>query len=569
VFRSFYWKRVEELAPHMSPAAANEMYDIAAAEKMLPKSQLERLRKQLDRANGDLERSDVHTLAGHHAADDTTDLLFDASKRSQFFDVTRAIMPFGEAWREILTSYYRLFRKNPQTLRRFQQSINGLRGSGVMHTNEYGEEVITIPGSGALIDVMTGGALPEGTNLSMAAKSLSIGTSVIPGFGPAVSLPVYEMIPDEPSTDWLREVLFPYGKPQGGVGSFTPAWFKKFSEASGWTDGQTAASTVQQVMNQLATEDPSYLQDRDRLVTDAKALSQGVLIARGIAQLLSPGAPTVRYAAETPGANVATMKLADELRKLQAPESEGGKGLDYRNAVIEFIDTYGTGAAMVIVGNTEAQVAGLDATNVFADFERENRWLFDSRTEIAGYFGPHGGEFDYNAYVRQLEQQYRRRLSPNERLAAANQLLGNVRVWKAEKGMPPKSQWGDTERAYIRWLKTEVISKELPGYTAYDEFDVNKVRRQTEELFEAAADPRLADNPVAGAVRKYQTAYEEAMGRAKEMGRTSLQSEDTKSLRSYLLWTGEKLSRDSSGNPTPFATVWDRLLSREVEGEDG
>lgn len=566
-FQSFYWRRIEELAPHMTKDAADELYDIARG--TLPEGQLKRLRGKLDMADGDLDREAVHTYAGHAALDDTTDLLFDASKRTQAFDVLRAIMPFGEAWREVLTSYSRLMVQNPKAIRRFQQTVNGLRGNEILYTNEYGEESVKIPLSGALLNVFTGGAVK--TDMSMAAKSLSIGTSVMPGLGPVASIPVYQMIPDEPGTDWLREVLFPYGKPQGGLGLVPlPAWAQKLTEAAGWTDGRTATSTVNQVMNQLATKDPDkYLGDPELLINDAKAVSQGVLIARGIAQMLSPGAPQVRYIAETKDGDVVAMKLSDEFRKLQEDDDKGGEGLSYQEATVEFLEKYGVGAAFYLAGNTEANVKGLDATNNFTNYERDNKWIFDTHSEIAGYFGPHGGEFNYQAYVRQLEAGYRRSLTPNERIAAANQVIGNMMVTQAKSTMPPEAEWGDTERAYLRYVKTE-IEKNYKGYTRWGAFDVNESKRQIDDLMETAGDKRLADNETAQLVLQYKVARDDMMARAKAMGRQGFDtSDDTAVMRRYLMYVGESLSKDTQGNATGFATVWDRLLSREVEGEDG
>lgn len=557
-FRSFYWRRVEELAPHMSKEAADELYEVAKG--VLPTKQLKALRDKTKMAAGDLDRETVDAMAGYAALDDTNDLLFNAKNRTQLFDVLRAVMPFGEAWREILTSYSRLIRQNPHTIRRFQQGVNALRGSGIMYTNEYGEESIAIPASGALLNVFGG----VNGDLSMAAKSLSIGTSVMPGFGPIVSVPIYRMIPDEPGTDWVREVLFPYGEPQGLDLIPLPAWAKKLTEAAGWTDGRTAASTVNQAMNLLAVKDfEKYKGDPELLLNDAKAVAQGTLVARGLAQLFSPGAPQVRYIAETKNGDVVAMKLADEFRKLQAPQSEGGQGLDYQHAVIEFLDTYGTGAAFYLSGNTEAKVKGLDATDAFTDFERENGWLFGKHTEIAGYFGPHGGEFDYAAYVRQLEAGYRRSLTPNERIAAANQVIGNMKIAAAKDQMPPQSEWGDYERAYMRYLKGE-IEKEYPGYTRYADYDVNEVKRQIEDLFEAAQDPRLQDNEVAQAVLAYKKDRDEMLALAQSMGRVGFDtSEDTAMMRAFLLFKGDALAEETPA----FVTVWERLLSREVESE--
>ena len=563
-FRGFYWRRVEELIPHMDQTTARAMLDEARG--TIPKRQYEAMERRAAAANGDLDREAVDQLAGHAALEDTTDLLFDTTNRTQLFDVVRVMMPFGEAWREIITSYGRLIRQNPRSIRRFQQAINGMRGAGIMYKNEYGEESIALRGSGPLMEMATLGAVKA--DLSVGAKSLSIGTSVIPGMGAVVSMPVYKLIPDEPGTDWMREVLFPYGKPTGVDAVPLPGWSKRILESTGWVGGDVALNTQQAVMDQLYTKDPDrYAGDMELLIADAKAVSQGVLMMRGIAQAFSPGAPTVRYIAETEEGDVAAAKLAEEFRTMQLPESEGGRNMDYNDAVEEFLDRHGSGAALYIVGKTEAQVKGLDATRDFSNFERENGWLFSDHTEIAGYFGPHGAGFDYGTYVRQLEAGYRRKLTTNERIAAANQVIGSMMVRNQEEileAQTPREEWGPAQRTYLKLYKME-LEKELAGYTRHAAYDVNEQKRQTDDLFEAAHDERLADNKTAAAIREYQVQRQKMLDDAASKGYAGIAESNATSVhRTYLTLYGEALAREEPG----FQVVWDRLLSREVEPKE-
>lgn len=549
-FKSFYYDQAEQLVAHMDPGEAKKL--VANAEEALGKGQAQRLRELAEMAAGDLTVEDVDKLAGHAALDETVKLLFNPQNRTQLFDVIRVLAPFGEAWREILTSYSRLLTKNPRTIRRFQQGVNALRGSGWMHTNEQGQEVITIPLSGELVSILTGGAV--NADMEMGVESLSIGTQVIPGLGPTASFLADKFIPDEPGADWARRLLFPYGPPEDLNLLPVPAWLSKIAQGAGWVDGQTAKSTKEQVLNLLAATGQYGPGDRDRLLADADRVTRGILFARGLTQAVAPAAPMVRYVAETPAGNVPAAQITEEYRKIA--DEEG-----YEAAIFEMFDRYGMGIAEILTPQTETTVAGLEASRAFGNFERENPWLFDEHPEIAGFFGPHEDGFDYQTYLRQIERGQRRRLSTNDRLAAANQLRGDAIVAAQIAKMPPRTEWGDLERAYLRQLKEE-LAAELPGYTPYVSIDVNKTKRQVDSLVRAASDPRLADNPVARAIRVYAGARDEAIARARAMGRASFtESQDTAVLREWLSFVGAELVAQVPG----FARVWDRLLSREVE----
>ena len=553
-FRGFYWDRASELVAHMDPEEAKKL--AATAEDVLGKTGAQRIREAAESAAGELTVEDVDKLAGHAALDDTTKLLFDATKRTQLFDAVRILAPFGEAWREILTSYSRLLRQNPRAIRRFQQGVNALRGTGIMHTDETtGQEMITIPLSGELVGIFTGGRLQA--DMEMGVESLSIGTQVIPGLGPTASFLADKFIPDEPQFDWARRVLFPYGPPEGLNLLPVPPWLSKLGQGVGWVDGQTAKSTKETVIGLLAATGDYGPGERDRLLGDADRVAGALLRARALTQFLAPAAPVVRYTAETPNGNVPAAQVVREFREIG--EEEG-----YDAAVIEMFNRYGPGIAELLVPKTESVAPGLDASPAFGNFERDNPWLFDSHPEIAGFYAPREDRFDYQTYLRQMQAGLRRQLTTNERLAAANQMRGDMIVEARIAQMPPREQWGDVERAYLRELK-DTLARELPGFTPYQAVDINATRRQIDELITTASDPRLEDNPVAEAVRLYAKRREEALEAARGQGRAGFsESQDTAVIRAWLRTVGEDLVATHPG----FVTVWDRLLSREVDEDE-
>lgn len=121
---------------------------------------------------------EVDRLAKAAALTATQELLYDLSKRSNFSDMMRNIMPFSEAWFEIVSTWSRLVQGNPATLQRFQQAYMGLKedivlpegafnieghdGHGFFYVDEHtNKEMFAIPYLSAMLqgNEMAGGII--------------------------------------------------------------------------------------------------------------------------------------------------------------------------------------------------------------------------------------------------------------------------------------------------------------------------------------------------------------------------------------------------------------------------
>src|SRR5690606_3320160 len=147
-FKQEYWNRVRELLPFADESAQAQMLRRGRAESIpgfgsrasrrsgrLPRAQRTteaqaRVNRAIERGeiDGWLDLEDIDTLAKAYALDRTRELLYDMSNRSQFWDAMRPVSPFGEAWEEGITVWLNEVTRNPAAVRRFQQTIQGLRG---------------------------------------------------------------------------------------------------------------------------------------------------------------------------------------------------------------------------------------------------------------------------------------------------------------------------------------------------------------------------------------------------------------------------------------------------------
>ncbi len=119
---------MENLVGFMAPEAQQQLL-VGAREAKLKGSYLSRLEKKA-KPNGTLTLDEADLVAKTDALEFTKDLFYDLSDRSQFFDVTRLLFPFGEAFqgqREEVKKYSELVARNPVLPYRLGQGIQGGR----------------------------------------------------------------------------------------------------------------------------------------------------------------------------------------------------------------------------------------------------------------------------------------------------------------------------------------------------------------------------------------------------------------------------------------------------------
>jgi len=143
----------------------------------------------------------ISKLATAKATEQTLNLLYDISKKGDFWETTRIIFPFGGAYQEIFQTWGRLTKANLQfATRPAQLSLSGIKPNpvfdsegtkGFFYANPTnGEMVFGYPGEGLVENWMLGGDSDNvKVNLPVYASSVNLAASVLPGVGPVVRLP--------------------------------------------------------------------------------------------------------------------------------------------------------------------------------------------------------------------------------------------------------------------------------------------------------------------------------------------------------------------------------------------
>ena len=215
--------------------------------------------------NPNTQPDDLQTLelamqaAKGEAIDQTKNLFYDLSSKSNAADALKFIFPFADAWYEVLSRWGGIMnpvRSGGQSLRnvrRAQVGANAAKTSGFISTNEYGEEVFNMPiAPGSMMNMF----IPDEANLSVTAKipinSLmfidpSVRGVVLPGVSPLVqigaaitapavdAIPIFKQLRDqlEKGSDFFvygDKSQYQPGDPQDlgeALGYFTPTTFKR------------------------------------------------------------------------------------------------------------------------------------------------------------------------------------------------------------------------------------------------------------------------------------------------------------------------------------------------------
>lgn len=547
-----YWSRVEDLLDMADPAVKDDILGVARNEAKLDRTSLSRL--EAVKADGTLFAEDIHALAARYASDETKKLLYDLHNKGRFFDALRLVFPFGEAWREVFTTWGRLLTENPKSLRTLQKTLYGAESTGIVYKDQKtGEEMFTIPGTGAL-----SGLVGVKGDFRASTGGLSIAGSVLPGVGPAVQWGVGTFLPDKPEFKVIRDIVFQFGgEDQGLVQTFAPGWAEKLQKWIGApeSDKQFNAAIGEALNAEASTGEYDLTNDKDieRLQDKAVSIARATFFWRGILQFVSPSAPQARQFVTTKKGNRVTPFLSERFWEMASQ--------DYDGAVQRFVDDFGADALIATVPYTETSVGGkrvygIRPSKEFGEFEAKHGKLFDLYPRVAGLFGPQTAGYDFQTYERQA-RSLRSPKSSVQRIEERNATLGQM-AFARYKGKLPANPTGP-QRKWLAQVKRELIES-YPGFNP-DDFNPGDVKKAITDLRRAADHDSLRDSDLAQTIQQYFKYRDKVIAAAPSTGWQT--AGNSRHLREWLRTVADEL-----GEQVPeFNAVWDQLLSTEMSDD--
>lgn len=527
---------------------------------------------------GTLTLKEVDLYAKGAASDDLKKMLYDASERNNITDVSRAVVPFGQATLEFFRRMGRTYTvetagiplPNLNALRKTQFMIENGReadpdgnGRGFFYKDpQTGDMMFDYPLSSNITKWMTGllgGGPGVSSTLSAPLKGAVLGFQAQVGFGPVAQIAASTLLLDIPALDFVRRAVMPYGETDlttgGVVEQFLPSWAKKFMSA--FLDSPESATTygntffeVYEVLGASGEYDLSNPNERDRMWQDAKPKAQALTVVRAVGQFLGPSRPSHKFSIETKEGNILLNVLSQDFREMEVQDRD--------TAVPRFLDKYGENMLSVLMHKTKPTVGGLQASIPFGNFELTNPNLFRKYKEVAGFFIEGGTDFDWIVYGRQLKLGKRVRLSPEDSLLAAQSLVAysSYRVAQELVGSNPT----DEQAAALRDYRV-ALGKKYTGFTM-GVVEVNKMENTVRDLRNAIKEPGMDKNPVALAVTEYLSARDATFEAAKGMGLAGLVgSKKAAGLRGVLRGEGERIK----AKYPDFARLYDYLLRQEID----
>jgi hypothetical protein len=503
-------------------------------------------------ATGDATIAELEQFASSIAVQELQDILYNAQSKSNFEDMLRVVAPFATAFRETLTKYAGYLIEDPSRIRKTQLAYNAVNynsedpdnvGAGWFGKDPVsGKHVFNFPvggWAGSLLQFPVRGAF----------QVLSV-----PGVGPVAQIAASNLIPDTPRLDFIRSMVLPYGKQ--GVSSFAPQWARRGLEAirADTTNMETIfGNTYGETVKYLASSGEYDLTDPNetqKLYADAKNKARILAGLRALFQFTGPSSPQIDFGLETDGGDITASAIAQEFYKFQTENPD--------NAVQRFIETFGENAFIYLGHKTEPIAGGLEASQAFGDWQRNNGELFSQYSQTAGYFAPGGDDFSFETWNRQIQKGQRRRLTAPEMVAAAQYRLGAA-VYRSKR-----NQLGDRisteQRDWLgQWRK--YLNTQYPGFPVKADFNPGQFESFISELKLAVQDNRLANNDVAQAVKEYVAARDKALAQAGAVNLKSLDSVRAEPLRDWLSSIAQVLIQR-----TPeFARIFEDKLAAEVD----
>lgn len=569
VFRDAYWDRMAKFYAYASPDVQRELL------AKVP-TKYKGAMKKATRGAGETwyvtDLGAMDEMAKAYGLAQVESTLFTLTNRRNISDSLNLMFPFVEAWGEFVSRWGRMMvygDKNIANARRFQQVIEGARDSGFFRENEYGQEVFEYPafltkGGVALhntlnniIPGMGGDVSPEvaqNIKATGSVESLNFASGVIPGFGPVAQLAAKQFLPDDPSYDWVRDIVAPFGTSGGLLNQFAPAWVKRILSAGGgfddpalqYTYDSTVADVLRTKMDSGQFMNVTSPEEINALVQEAVEEAKGVLMVRAAATFMEPASPSYEFQKEDRnGMWWSYSTLGNEYRKL---EDEYGT----TTAFDMFFERFGF-LPQAFRGGKTYSVQERSLTESGYAFERANPELFNKYPGVAMYLDPNIGEesdYDHGAMLEQLRRGLRENWTPEQFIYIQHDMLGDMWYTESKRKASAIPDSG-TRKSYLMYEK-ERIKAQYPYWNDPIPGRAQSVtnEQQMAEMQRVIASGEYASMPVVQAASQYEAYRREVLDQIERAGASTI--------------SGPKATDTEAGRVATYGREWLRTKAEEL-----
>ncbi|MBT7541565.1 MAG: hypothetical protein HN683_19640 [Gammaproteobacteria bacterium] len=454
----------------------------------------------------------LESSARREALQETRYLLYDLAETSQFGAIMKNVMPFFNAWQEVLSRWAGLTANNPVfTARMFKAIHPDVELGDTFETveDDRGNRFFQFRVPEFAADIMgagyAGGAADDQNVIRFRASSLNMITQGLPGFGPIIQIPASKLVQEEPQVEDALKFMLPYG-PVGVLDSLQPAWMKRITSSlleDRSYESQAATIMVTRLAD-MANGDLEQIDFGDgnaraEFIADVRNDAKSFMFVRAIASAFSPASvgfhsPYQSYIDAYRGFKSADPSTADD-KFMELLVDEGNEGF------------------FALAARFSKNNEGLPATLESEELRAEYIDLVNQFPEVGGLIlGIEGGgaaKFSAAVYDRQLEEdtrpgsgvKRRERLALEEILVSSREREGwqeygriNDIIYNEmrERGLPNLQVAAASELAAVKKQAIERIAEEFPLWAeAYKNPDLTKWSNRVDGMRAIVEDERL------------------------------------------------------------------------------
>ena len=593
VFKSSYWSKSRELISISDDFVKAKILD-GAKKAGLNKREIAKIEKTKSAGEAGISDANlIENLAKGFAVEKVKGLLYDITQERRFWEASRWLFPFGNAYQEVLTTWASILKRQPQVAARFQTTWDGAAqpndtldptGKGFFYKNPINNKVMfNYPGSDIFQNWMLGDSAPDTNvrvNMPVYAQSVNIAATLLPGFGPVIQLPASFIVNNMPEENFVSQIVFGDFGPTDVKDpkqilktlGFKPAWFDKFTtlyfnqgENSQGVFGNTVIDTYKALLYAGKISDETE-EKANAGMDEAVKYAKAIYMFRSFSQLLGP-AGSVQPIYELTDQNLDYFffeTLADEYRTIKRANN-----FDDVLATQEFIEKYGINPLPLTVSKT-ISIEKYPTTVEGADFLKKNRELYEKYPLVAWYLEPPPvyAEFSFDSYKKALLQNKRAYRTPEQWAVAKNKLLGAIALDAYEREINIIGN-NTNEAKARRNAKKKQLEQQYWGYGQpgiVGSPTKPSIDMQIEQLIKMVNDESLSSFDTIQSAKKYLAIRQDIInsfvnaGLSETIWKTSSKYAAT---RAALRNEANKLIIE---NPD-FGPMFDTLLSRELEPE--
>ena len=457
--------------------------------------------------------------ARREALQETRYLLYDLAESSQFAHMFRHMMPFYNAWQEVLSRWAGIAIENPAYVARLGAGLRAdIDIDGFMETVEVdGERFYQFRLPEFATSLLSSGFFSGAANdlgiVRFRADSLNMVTQGLPGFGPMAQVPASMLVTEQPELEGALRFVLPYGPIKGtniveqAKESFKPAWLKRIT--SSLEEDRSYESMAAKIMisrladmqngerEQIDFDDANV---RAEFIAEVRTDAQHFMYLRAMASAVSPAAI---------GFHSPYQPWIDRHRELRSANP-----VTADEEFLKELSREGVGGFFVMSARFSKNNEGLPATLESEELRNKYIDLVRRYPEVGGLIlGIEGGgaaRFSSSVYEKQLAEdtspgsgkKRRERLSLDEIMVSAREREGWSKYGEVSdvvynemrrRGLPNLRVKEARDLLWVKQVAVLKLGEEYPlWYAAFRDPDLTKWSDRLEGMRAIVSDERLS-----------------------------------------------------------------------------